>query len=365
MIDSKSKTAYINGLKGFACIMVMLGHFIGIYKYAESFPADSKALQLFDVFLNSKLGFLLDESFWVILFFFVSGYLVSFSKISDITDFIYKSVMRFVRLALPILFASIIIFVIQESIGFHTVQTVGIFESLFVQKYYSGSIPLWQALKSPVDVLIFGKSPLCSPYWVLREMLISSILIYLLNLLKNKININLFFAAWGIAVAVSMVFSNIIFAGLFGMTLNLIQNDKERAYISNKIFLFAVLAFSLSLFVIPRSRIAPVFFCALILIVPEIKICNFIFSCRLSQFINRISFGIYSFHWPVFCSVGMLVIIKTHADLGLTVSAVFAALISATTTLLLSFLYYHIFEKQVYKLLKHVDNIRTTKYKLS
>lgn len=357
MSNMKTQKNYINGLKGFACIMVMLGHFIGIYKYAENFPAESGFLRIFDTFIDSKLSFILDETFWVILFFFVSGYLVSFSKIPDIKSFIYKSFMRFLRLGLPILFACLVIWVIQKTFGFYTVQTISVFENSFIQKNYLNEISLWQVVKSPIDVLITGDVSLCGPYWVLREMFITSVLIYLIKFLKEKIDIRLFVVVLGATFFASMVLSNIVFSGLFGMIINLIQNDKDKHFVTNKLFLIFALVFSVSLFFIPRSRIASVFFGALILTVPEIKILDVVFSSKISQFINRISFGIYSFHWPVFASVGMFVVVKTHAEFGLMLSAVFSIVVSTAVTIVISILYYYIFEKQIYRCLKSVDGL--------
>ena len=347
---------YINGLKGFACIMVMLGHFIGIYKYAENFPASSKILQLFDSFYGSKLSFIIDETFWVILFFLVSGYLVSMSKVPDFKSFLYKSVTRFLRLGLPILFACLIIFITQKTFGFYTAETKDIFENSFIQKCYISDFSLWQVLKSPVDVLLFGNIGLCSPYWVLREMFASSVLIYFMTWLKDKINVNLFVVLWIASLVISMAFSNIIFAGLFGMTVNIIQNDKDKKFCKNKIALVFVLAFCMSLYFIPRTRIASVFFGALILIVPEIKFVNSVFSSRIAQFINKISFGIYSFHWPVFCSVGMFTLLKTHSESGLLISALLSIIVSTVATLLISTVYHYAIEKHIYKCLNILND---------
>ncbi len=284
MSKSNTQLKYINGLKGFACFMVMLGHFIGIYKYSESFPAASKFLNLFDTFLGSKLNFIIDETFWVILFFFVSGYLVSFSKIPDLKTFIFKSFSRFLRLGLPIFFACAIIFVIQKTFGFYNSETLNIFECTFIQNPYLNDFSLWQVIRSPIDVLFLNKTYFCSPYWVLREMFITSLIIYLFSLLKSKTPPTLFVALWGIALFSSMFISNVVFAGLLGMTLNFVQIDNDKLFVENKLFLFFALAFSLSLFVIPRNRIASIFFGALILTVPKIKLFDaFFHQVRLSS----------------------------------------------------------------------------------
>ena len=93
---------YITGLKGFACVMVMVGHFLGMFVYAEKIPID---IHYFLSIRNSRIGFLLDESYWLYLFFIVSGYLLAFSKIEKLYQLFAKWIQRFFRLGLPILFA--------------------------------------------------------------------------------------------------------------------------------------------------------------------------------------------------------------------------------------------------------------------
>lgn len=357
MNNTTVQMKYINGLKGLACLMVMIGHFISIYKSAENFPADSKFLQLFDTFIKSKLGFIIDETFWVILFFFVSGYLVSLSKTPDIKSLFFKSFSRFLRLGLPVLFACAIIFIINKGFGFYTYGTLNIFKNSFIQKHYLNNFSLWQVIKSPIDVLILGKYDFCSPYWVLREMYITSLIIYVFSLLKSKINTNLFVVFWGVSLVGSIILSNVVFTGLLGMTLNFIQNDKTKTFINNKLFLVFSLALCLSLFVIPKSRIASVFFGALVLIVPKINILNAIFSSKVAQFINKMSFGIYSFHWPVLCSFGMYILIKTHENIGLINSVIVSSIASVVITITISILYYYLLEKQIYKGLKTLDTL--------
>lgn len=361
-MSTSTSTNHINGLKGFACMMVMIGHFIGIYKYSESFPMHPGFNQIFDLFFDSKISFVLDETFWVILFFFVSGYLVSFSKIPDIKTFAYKSVSRFLRLGIPILFAGGVIFIIQEAVGFHTSETVELLDNSIIQKAYSNPLEFVDVIKSPIDVLFFGNSKICGPYWVLREMFITSILIYLLSYIKNKVRPGAFVFITGVIFFVSMVFSNIVFAGIFGMIVNNVQFDKEKKISHNQLFWLFVLVFCAMLFFIPRSRIASVFFGALVIFVPKIKFINLSLCSKPAQFINKISFCIYSFHWPVFCSVGMLVLVKFCESLSLPLSAVLSVTISIIVTLVISVFYYFLIEKQIYKAIKKLDLVWRKKY---
>lgn len=347
---------YISGLKGFACIMVMIGHYIGLYKYAEKFPADNVLLNIFDTFYGSKISFLLDETFWVILFFVVSGYLVSMSNISSLTCFIKKSVMRFLRLGIPVFLSIAIIFVIYKSIGFHTIETNTLMINPFIQKAYSGEYNIFQVLISPIDVLILGDVSLNSPFWVLREMLLTSIIIYFLQFLHCKIKKNsIFLSIVGIVFFTSIIISNVVFAGLFGYIINLIEKNKENKITAEKFFIFLAIIFSVSLYFIPRSRIACIFFGSLILLIPKLPFVCSIFSSKLAQYINKISFDIYAFHWPIFCSIGMLCLIKLSTNTGLFVACIISSAISALTTILISVCFYHFIEKWIYVLLKKLD----------
>ena len=353
---------YISGLKGFACLMVMIGHYIGLYKYAEDFPVESVGLDYFGKFLDSKIGFVIDETFWVVLFFVVSGYLVANSRILNIKDAISKSFLRFLRLGLPILFAYLIIFLIYKFVGFHTAETVGIFECPFIQKPYSGTYSFLEVLKSPFDVLLLNNVSLNSPYWVLREMFITSILIYFLNWLKNKINNkNIFYGILFIALISSMAISNVIFAGLFGMALCILEYSDKKKILSNKIFVLMIIVFSAALYFIPRPRISCVFFGALILLVPKLPIINNILSSKIATFVNKISFGVYSFHWPIFCSIGMLLLVNTYKRVGLLSASLVASIVSALVTILISIIYHYCIEKHIYSLLKKLEKVWSRK----
>ena len=345
---------HISGLKGFACIMVMIGHYIGLYKYAENFSFTSKITNIFDVFLSSKLNFILDESFWVVLFFVASGYLVAMSNITTIKSFAQKSIMRFLRLGIPVLFAYAVIFLLYKTIGFHTSDTVSLLENSFIQKAYTSAYSVSQVLTSPFDVLIRGKTYLNSPFWVLREMFFLSLLIYLFSLLKNKLtNKTVFLTIVFGSLLVSFVLSNVVFASIAGMLLYYFEKDSQ--LISNKISVLAIIIFCASLNFVPRNRISCVFFGALILLIPKLPLFNAIFSCRIAQFINKISFGIYAFHWPIFCSIGMLMFVKLCQTHNLFVSGIISSIISVVLSLLSAIIFYYVFEKQIYVLLNKLN----------
>ena len=353
-IHGKNYKLYINGLKGFACLMVMVGHYMGLYKYSEEFPFSNVITEIYDKFLNSKISFVIDESFWVILFFTVSGYLVSMSRIDSIKSFALKTVQRFLRLGIPVLFAYLIILVISKTAGFYTAETVDIFTNSYIQGNYTNEYSIWTVLKAPFDVLFLGATALNDPYWVLREMFLSSVIIYFLTFIKERFaNKNIYIIISFIALFAGMVFSKVVFACLFGMLVYAFEKDSD-LMLKNKWFAFFAAVFTASLYFIPRSRISCIFFAVLILFIPKMPVINRILTSKLAEFIGRISFGIYSFHWPVLCSFGLLTLIKLSEKTDLLTACIISAAVSVAITLVISVAYYHIFEKNIYKLLKKI-----------
>ena len=82
--EKQSRFLFIDGLKGIACIMIMVGHFNGVVKYSSGitcFP--------FITWLNgSVFSIIIDEGFWLQLFFVISGFLLSYAKMDKIVDII-------------------------------------------------------------------------------------------------------------------------------------------------------------------------------------------------------------------------------------------------------------------------------------
>ncbi len=352
-IKKSNYKPYISGLKGFSCLMVMVGHYIGLYKYAEEFPVKSPILDFFEKFLGSKIGFVLDESYWVILFFVVSGYLVANSRIPDIKSFIIKSFMRFLRLGIPVLFAFAIIFTIYKAIGFHTADTIGIFENSLIQSSLTNQYDIKDVLFSPIKVLILGEYLLNDPYWCLREMFFTSILIYFLLWLKEKINNeNLFLLIFFIILIIGLVEFNVMFAGLLGMMVSLLEKEENKSFYKNRVLAFFLLILCAVMRTAPRAKLSCIFFAALIILIPKLPLLNRLFSSKIAEFVSKISFGIYSFHWPVLCSIGMLVLINTYRQIGFGKACIIVGGISVAVSFLISIIYYYCIEKNIYSILK-------------
>ena len=349
----KSYKKHITGLKGVACFMVMVGHYIGLYKYAERFPT----IATMDSFLQSPINFALDETFWVKLFFVVSGYLVAMSYVGTFKQFINKSVTRILRLGLPILFASLVIYTGYLTIDFHTADTVNLFANEWLQGSYSGNMGITDVIFSSINVLFLGEVGLNSPYWVLREMLLGSMLIYTLTYIKNRWanKKNLLLVLVGFALLASFVFSDVVFVTILGMCLQWFEVNCEN--IVKQSWFPVIMIITTLLIYVSRPTCALLFFCALIVVVPKIKILNSIFTSKIAEFFGKISFGIYSFHWPVFCSAGMLILLEVYEKTNLIIACVLSGVCSIIITIILGIIYSATLEKFAMYLVKKISNV--------
>ena len=343
LTDRQTYYYHLNGLKGIACLLVMIGHYLGLYKYAQSFIPP---IHLIDIINKSIFSFLINEGYWLYLFFVVSGYLVSKSKIVDLRDLFTKSINRFLRLAFPILFSYAVIYLIYQLIGFHTAETSTLFQCQWFQKFYTDTYSIKDVLFSPFFVLLFGKSRLNGPYWVLRMMFFSSLLIYLLKFLCVKLKASEHesstFSILMLITIFSRAVSPIITACLSGMMVSFYENSditKKPCYAFWFIFV------AMSIYVLPGNLKSIIFFAALIIYIPQIKQLNTVFSSKPFQAIGSISWGIYSFHWPIICSFGALSIIRLSGYVGLRKAYFVSFFIVLMLTFVLSACFYYSLER--------------------
>lgn len=334
---------YITGLKGFACFMVMLGHFLGVLAYAESMPFN---INRFLTFRQSKAGFLIDESYWLSLFFIISGYLLSFSKIFKLRQFFAKCIQRFLRLGLPVLFAYVIIFIIYKCIGFHNAETTALFACHWYQKTFAGEYSFMTVLMAPIDVLIFGKCSLNSPYWVLRDMLIASVMVYFANYLIHLFHQKKIvkYAIMIVMLIGSMLISDVALICILGALLGWCIQDYQEIK-GTQLFYVAILLAAFVFAVVDIKFRYLLFFMALIILVPKMIGINKILSSKMFEFLGKISFGIYSFHWPLYCSVGALIMVELSSSIGVLYSLIIAMLGTGCLTVVISWLYHILCER--------------------
>ncbi len=133
----------------------------------------------------------------------------------------------------------------------------------------------------------------------------------------------------------------------------------EESELKNKETFIAATIISIMILmsIIPVTMKASVFFSLLILLVPKMSIVNLILSSKFMQFIGNISWGVYSFHWPIFCSVGLLALLKAvDAGISLKYAYPFIIILAALLTLVLSIIFAKSFEPLSFYIIKKIQN---------
>ena len=175
-MNSNKQIDYINGIKGLACIGIVVGHYAGIYKYAETIPP---APRFIDILFRHPLWIVIDENFWLCVFCVLSGYVVALAHIPDFRSLVNKILKRFLRLYLPMLGACAIIYGLYRLFGFYNIHTTQLFHNNWFQSFYTTRFRAIQVFTDPAVTLLYQGSPFNNVYWMLNSLFMSSVLIYL------------------------------------------------------------------------------------------------------------------------------------------------------------------------------------------
>ena len=351
----QNRKDYIDGLKGILCLLIMLGHFWNINRVCTgASPFNLALLSFLNQSFLAKTLFV--ASFWLYAFLVISGYLLSKSKIRSTGDLGIGIASRFLRLFLPILGACCMIFLIQELVGFHASETSAYFTNTWFQKYYRTLLGWKDIFIQSGKAMYASACAFNTPFWVISDMFATSVLMYICSFTDHIYHKKTHLLPVIFTVVAILLDRHVMIACLVGYLLgyyeDAISKMTENAWnflaISAAIFSFYLFA--------QRQNVLPGVFDKIglyilwhsffLIMLNRFHILQRVFSVKPCLLLGKISFGIYSFHWPVICSVGSLVLIR-GLEGGWGVLRTYAAsfVISLMCTVLLSVIYYFTVEK--------------------
>ena len=354
---------YIDGMKGMACLLIMFGHYYGIYKYAEN--KEALSLWAFQLFEQKPWNVCVSESFWLSLFFVISGYSLSLTRIVNYLSLFKKCFKRLLRLVMPVFGACIFIFFIYKFFGFHNGELKTVVDNPWLESFYQEKIFFYDLLLEPLKTVLVvgGNLKFNTPWWCISGMFYSSICIYVCNYAKRicKKEMLTFLAVCLLMASVwhgrGNPFQGIIVASLLGMMVCWYEKKIEQLIKFKIIFvLLGVIVLTLCVFQI-RTDLKPLYFAIMLGIVPRLDRIKELFSGNLLTFLGRISFGIYSFHWPVFCSVGMLMLKMGLGKISIDLLFLRVYIVSIVCCLGLAYIYHITVEKLSVYLLNVVERL--------
>ena len=362
-LNSNKQIDYINGIKGLACIGIVVGHYAGIYKYAETIPP---APRLADILFRHPLWITIDENFWLCVFCVLSGYVVAIAHITDFRSLISKIIKRFLRLYLPMLGACIIIYGLYKLFGFSNIHTTKLFHNNWFQSFYTTSFGIAQVFTDPAVTLLYRGSPFNNVYWMLNSLFMSSIIIYVGRYVLS------YRSSARIAVHAVTLYLCIRYYGFvgFGCALGALILDyqpqlvqifaRERRHrICWGIFVFIMvdnghmmldrfMPFSF-LHYTPFWKVF--YFGVALLIIGNSATIKQIFSHRLLQSLNRISFGVYSLHFPIICTMTCALFLHSKWSF---MNFILFGLLTMVVIIAASWLYHYAVEIPASRLLKRL-----------
>lgn len=333
---------YIDGMKGLACLFVFWGHFTGIYKYAENATAlDSWLIRLLT---KNPLSFFTSESFWLQLFFVVSGYLlVMHCSSGNGNEFVKKCMKRVLRLALPILGTAIFVLIIQNTIGFYNFRIQDIIKNNWLTHFYGKPLTLGDVFIEPYLVLVFGVSKFNSPFWCLRDMLVSSLLIYFVGWICRTVKMKgcvLFFL-----VLLSIVtHREVICACLIGASAGILKTYVTNISVPKVVSICGVCSPVIS-YVLGNILVMDLAFAMCVLFVPLVSSFKTFLEKDIVKKLGNISFGIYALHWSLVNSVGIGILYILSEELSSTILIVLSMVMTMLATFVLAIVFKATVEK--------------------
>ena len=254
-----------------------------------------------------------------------------------------KCTKRILRLAIPIWGTAIFIFVIQNTIGFYNHSVQAIVQNTWLTHLYGSRLTVLDILKEPFFVLILGTSKFNSPFWCLRDMLISSFLIYGVGwICKSKKTETI--AVCVLTVLAAITGRSIIMACLCGSCARLLR-EKTEIQSKKHIIVLAGLLLPLVAFFAGNLVFTSISFACFLIAVPQVERMKSIFECKLTNRLGAVSFGIYALHWPIINSIGCWFIIAFTNRLRSDVVMLMALLCCVSLTLILAALFRMTVEK--------------------
>ena len=181
---TKNKKYWISLLKFISIFGVFLGHYFGLIKYSNSIDILNSRVEKFIKYFNV----LFNESFYMLIFCFISGYLVYnyIDRINSIITLIKTILLRYLRLLFPLLLCTVFIYSTYSFFGINS----SILSNIFKNKWIEGNSDFGfvSLFISCFRTIIVSDSTLASPLWMLSYIYRTNLLIYTYVYILTKNN---------------------------------------------------------------------------------------------------------------------------------------------------------------------------------
>lgn len=359
-MKSEGKKLYLESVRGLAALAVVFSHIFAAFLPAviagpSGAPVQSQLAT--SLFYGLPFGFLVSGHFAVVIFFVLSGYVLTFLyfKTFDRNILLKQAVKRYIRLGVPV-FASVMLSAILLGLGLVlTTKIAGITGSLEAGKVLNFVPTIWTALRDGIYGVFVTGSTIYNPVlWTMRIELLGSFLVFSMAVLFSNFPKRWLF--YGLAMVVfwdtyyPCFIAGMALADLFskqGMV------NKIRDFVSAKIaYTGLAIVLFLGAFPLPLTPADVHNTVYRYLILPQISIGNSfkiwqsigamllvflvltyvpwqrILSHKALVWLGGVSFGLYLTHYLIVYTVGAALFIHFLPMIGYKPSVLVAAVIT-------------------------------------
>ncbi len=177
-VSSKVRFDCLDGLRGLAAIIVAVFHFFCAFA-PDTIPAYSTQLWRGS---DTPIAILYNGGFAVAVFFVLSGFVVSGSAERRRVSVAFNLVQRYVRLAVPVVFATVLAWVLLNAFPDTVSRMKLAVESRWLNHVFDGKLPPldYAVLHGAVLVFQSGGSKFNNVLWTMQIELIGSWAIYIM-----------------------------------------------------------------------------------------------------------------------------------------------------------------------------------------
>jgi peptidoglycan/LPS O-acetylase OafA/YrhL len=356
----------LEGLRGVAAFMVVAFHFFGLFYPPLRIP-NEQSNKLIQFVVTSPLNVLYSGSFAVSIFFVLSGFVLSykFFKTGDTESVISTAFKRYLRLALPVTFSILIVYIctnIDPENVYSTTRGSGIMVAL-----YEGLINCFIKISGNYN----------SVTWTMHFELVGSFLVFGFCLIfagrRNRIFgylfvIPFFWGTYYFSFLTGILLSDLhvsygiyikkgylkILLLLLALFLGSYPALYDQETIRTTIYSFLNFTSVKDIFIIYQSLGATL----LLMVLMNSEMLSKLFSFRLFSFMGKISFSVYLLHLTVleYFSLPLLHFIKDEFLFNKKVNLALILLISLFVIVVVSFLMTTYIDQPAVKFANYVYN---------
>jgi len=376
MLKKTERIGYLDGLRGLAAFSVYIFHFVIAFLPFIYFK-DINLIQfnVEKIVVGTPLYYLIDGGVMVSIFFVLSGFVLAkvSNTVKNIEELIPMLLKRYLRLAIPVLVSTLLIFVLFSNGFFSNIEATSItFSYGWLGAFYSFKPSLDAALfEGTIGALFLNQSSYNPALWTIYFELLGSVLVISFVILLKRFRF--------LKIAILIVISLLLWGSpLLGFIFGMLLYKYKYIYLKSisKITKIIVLLITIIIWDFTIDGKITQFFTGklnfhsnpeniqffvysliasgLIIFVLYSDFIQKILSKRLFQFLGKISYSLYLLHILIIVSFGSRIFIFLYSyfkgDYAFALSITF--LLSTLVLLLTSFVFTKLVDVKGQKLAK-------------